>query len=260
MQRRGIDADSLNAMYSLVLDIYSHTNNDIEPDENNQILLVAVDIYRQITEYAFAFLLGHESFHYTKNVCEVTNKSSVEVSGLFDEVYKMQLKGGYFNPAITLDTKELLADNCGFRWMEVKAKLAEGNMPKVFDALTKRLAIDLLASPILTGYLNTIEVNKLGQSAPKVKLIDGYLYPQSRLILTSAILNHSESTYPETVKICNDSAKAMVTLMQHAYQSYPKSSGVISDAVLTQFPKGVETALNGGEWAEDSYRCYREVN
>lgn len=260
MQRRDIDADSLNATYSLVMDIYAHTNNDIEVDPDNQVLLVAIDIYRQIIDYSFAFLLGHEGFHYTGNTCEISKKSSIELNGLFNEVYRMQLKGGYFDPSLTLDKHELSADVCGFRWMEAKAKLSEGAVPDVFDALTKRLAIDLLASPLITGYLNTIELNKLGQSAPKTKLIEGYLYPQSRMILASAILNSSEADYPETVKICNDSAKAMVSLMQDAVQHYPKSSGDISDAVLTQFPKGVVDAWNEGSWNEGSFKCSMEVN
>ncbi|WP_353408447.1 hypothetical protein [Pseudoteredinibacter isoporae] len=258
MERRDLDADSLNAIYSLVVDIYSHTNNRQAVDPDNQVLLVASDIYQQIMEYAFAFLLGHEGFHYTKDVCEVSRKSRIETNGLVNEVSKMQLKGGYFNPALTLDKNEFRADICGLRWMEKIAENAEADMPAVFDALSKRLAIDLLSAPLLAGYLNSIAVNKLGQAAPKAKLVSGYLYPQSRLILTSAVLNLSEAAYPETVKICNDSAKAMATLMQDAYQSYPKSSGIISDPVLAQLPPGVEKAWNGAMWKEDSFRCYME--
>ncbi|ARD44449.1 hypothetical protein [Colwellia sp. PAMC 21821] len=253
--RRDLSADDLNSIYSLVVDIYSHVNNAIKPDAKNIILSTAIDIYNEINDYAFSFILGHEGYHFNGNICPVMSKSVIETKNVWAEIYKLQLKPGLFDSKVTLDKHELNADLCGFKWLGMQ----DGNSGKaneyVLSALIKRVAIDLLAAPILTGSLNDFDVNELGDDAPKVKLVDGYLYPQSRLLLASATLNLPEKKYPAVVKICNDTAKAIVTMIQHSVQNYPKTTGDIPDSVLTQLPIGVEKAWNGGEWTDESYLC-----
>ena len=255
IEKRDLSAKNLNAIYSLVNDIYSHTNNNIELDTKNHELMIAMDIYQAINEYAFSFLLGHESYHFNENICQITKRAAIEVNGTWNEIYKLQLKKGLFDNKVTLDKHELNADLCGFKWMEAKSSKEEKANSHVLNAMSKRIAIDLLASPMLTGALNSFDVNELGQDAPKVKIVDGYLYPQSRLVLASATLQLSEKFYPETVKVCNDTAKAIVSMVNYSYQTFPKSSGQIPDSLLKELPPGVEKYWNGAPWSEDSYAC-----
>ncbi len=253
--RRDLSADDLNAIYSLVVDIYSHANNVIKPDAKNIVLSTAIDIYNEINGYAFSFILGHEGYHFNGNICPITRKSGVEKKDVWAEIYKLQLKPGLFDNKLTLDKHELNADLCGFKWMGMQVEKSGNANEDVLSALIKRVAIDLLAAPILRGSLNDFDVNALGDDAPKVKLVDGYLYPQSRLVLASATLNLSEKEYPSAVKICNDTAKAIVTMIQHSVQNYPNTTGYVPDSLLAQLPLGVEKAWNGGEWTDESYLC-----
>ncbi|MBA6415565.1 hypothetical protein H4J50_06005 [Colwellia sp. 6M3] len=253
--RRNLSADDLNAIYSLVVDIYSHVNNVIKPDTKNIILSTAIDIYNEINGYAFSFILGHEGYHFNGNICPITSKSVVETKNVWAEIYKLQLKPGLFDSKVMLDKHELNADLCGFKWMGVQVEKSGRGNEHVLSALIKRVAIDLLATPILAGSLNSFDVNELGEDAPKVKLVDGYLYPQSRLVLASATLNLSEKKHPDAVKICNDTAKAVVTMIQHSVQNHPKTSGYIPDSLLAQLPLGVEKAWNDGAWTDESYLC-----
>lgn len=259
--RRDIQLADLNEIYELVIDIYTHTNNQLEAAPNNDMLRTAMKLYESVLNYAFAFLLGHESYHYYKNQCPLLTPSKIEENGLVDSVIKMQLRGGYFDPAISIDKHEARADICAFRWLEEVAQSTKSSDSPILDALSKTIAIDVMASPIIAGYLQSIDQNTLSQDAPIYKLVDGYLYPQSRLILSSATLHYNEKTYPASVKLCGQTARAMVHLMQAAISNYPDSSGEISDDILTQFPSGVVKAWNGGVWSDQSFNCSQgEIN
>lgn len=254
LKKRNLSAESLHAIYSLVTDLYFHTNNDVKPDSKNEVLMFALKIYQMINEYAFSFLLGHEGYHFNNNVCPITKKSKLEINGVWQEIYKLQQKNGLFDSKVKLDKHELTADLCGYKWMTAISQKHDNGEP-ILMALSKRTAIDLLATPILTGALNSFAINHLGQDAPKVKVVDGYLYPQSRLILASATLRQTEKTFPKVVKICNDTAKAIVTMVQHSYHSYPKSSGNVPDSLLAELPPGVEKSWKGKPWSDESYLC-----
>tara|TARA_R110001599_G_C12266998_1_gene660929 strand:- start:606 stop:1841 length:1236 start_codon:yes stop_codon:yes gene_type:complete len=253
--RRNLATADFDNISSLVIDIHTHIIKEVGLDRENKELVVASTIYKKINDYAFSFLLGHEGYHFNGNICPIATKSILETKNIWAEIYKLQLKKGLFDSKVTLDKHELNADLCGFKWMEANAKKYDNVDNAEMSALIKRTAIDLLAAPILTGGLNSFDVNELGNDAPKVKIVDGYLYPQSRLVLASATLHLSERSFPPVVKICNDTAKAIVNLIQNAVQHYAKSSGYVPDSLLAQLPPGVEIAWNDGVWSSESYRC-----
>ncbi len=254
MENKRLSADSLNAIYSLVVDLYKYTNTDLEPDKDNTHLSVGLDIYRAVNEYVFAFVLGHEAYHFNANTCPITEKLPIETNGYWKEIYQLQHKGGLFDPKITLDTHELRADRCGYRWMGLTAKNHQGT--PVVDALSKRIAIDVLATPMFAGLLKTFDENKIGHEVPVMKLADGYLYPQSRLALAALVLNSTEKHYPSVVKACNDTSRALVTTVQESASNFPKTSGYVPDSFMAALPPAVEVAWNNGIWTEESHSCF----
>ena len=253
IENKDLSAESLNSIYALVTDLYLHTNNDTTVDMNNLPLQVALEIYGRVNDYVFAFILGHEAYHYNKNRCPITGQLPIERNGYWKEIYQLQLENGLFDPRVSLEKHELTADLCGFRWMALRAKNHQGD--QVLGALARRVAIDVLAAPIFAGLLNVYAANSKGQEVPVLKLTDGYLYPQSRLVLAALTLNSAEPVYPSTVKICNDTSKALVTSVQESVQGYSKTSGIIPDSFLAAIAPGVEVAWNGGAWSDESHSC-----
>ena len=253
MENKHLSADGLNSIYALVSDLYLHTNNDTTVEKNNLPLQVALEIYDGVNAYVFAFLLGHEAYHYNKNRCPIMEQLPIERNGYWKEIYQLQLENGLFDPKVSLEKHELTADLCGYRWMALKAKNHQGD--QIRSALAKRVAIDVLAAPIFAGLLNVYDANPKGQEVPVLKVVNGYLYPQSRLVLAALTLNGAEPVYPSAVKICNDTSKALVTSVQQSVQSYAKTSGQIPDSFLAAIAPGVEVAWNGGTWSDESYSC-----
>lgn len=253
-----LTADDINGLYSLVIDIYRHTNNQTDIASSNDVLKTALALYQQITQYAHAFLLGHEAYHFNNNQCHIDQAPMIKKKGIWDEMVGLQLKGGLFSNKLSLAKHEVRADLCGFAWLEKESNHQQLTGNFVMNAMSRRLAIDLLAAPILSGMRTNFSTNAFGKVAPEVKLVDGYLYPQTRLVLAAATLGLSEPKYPNVVKICGDTGKAMVTIIQDAYRSYPKSSGVIPDSLLNTLAPDIEKAWNGGQWSEESYNC--EIN
>ena len=254
--KRGLNGESLDSLHKLALDVHKHVNNQEELDERNAPLNIALGLYEDAMAYAMSFLVGHEAYHFNGNNCHVKQESVLKEQGVWDVVKGLQQKNGLYDRKNRFDIDELNADLCGYRWLEVTtAALNKENSNAVFNALSKKVALDLMASPLLVGLNGSVGSNEDRKYAPKVKVSDGYLYPQSRLILASAVLRLSEKNYRYSTKLCNDTAKAIVTIIQDAVASYPKSSGIVPDEVLIELPKGVEVAWNGGRWSEDSYAC-----
>ncbi|KAF7786348.1 hypothetical protein PRUB_a0883 [Pseudoalteromonas rubra] len=253
-----LSADDINGLYSLVIDIYRHTNNQIDIDSSNVVLKAAFALYQQITQYAHAFLLGHEAYHFNNNLCHIDQTPMIKKKGIWDEMVGLQQKGGLFSNKISLAKHEVRADLCGFAWLEKASNRQQLTGNPVMNAMSRRVAIDLLAAPILSGMRTEFRANAFGRVVPEVKFVDGYLYPQTRLVLAAATLGLSEPKYPEVVKICGDTGKAVVTIIQDAYRAYPKSSGIVPDSLLSTLAPDIEQAWSDGLWSEESYRC--EVN
>ncbi|MEC8812947.1 MAG: hypothetical protein VXY23_16675 [Pseudomonadota bacterium] len=250
-----LSADGLNAIYALVRDLYYYTNNDEDPGTDNPVLLVALDMYREVNQMLYAFLLGHEAYHFNGNQCPIAEPLKIEKNGIWKELYSLQLKNGLFNPAISLDKHELGGDLCGYRWLATSAKDDNKAQDKVLAAMSKRLAIDALASPMINGLLSSLGRNAQGQDVPEQKNVDGYLYPPTRLVLAALVLADEEKHYPQVVRACNDTAYAIVTSVQEEVRSYPATSGIIPDSFLAALPPGVEKAWNGGNWSNESVAC-----
>lgn len=250
-----ITPDDLNGLYSLVIDIYRYTNNQNDIDPSNEVLKTALTIYQQITQYAYAFLLGHEAYHFNNNKCHIDQEPAIKKQGIWKEMVGLQQKGGLYSDKISIAKHEVRADLCGYTWLEKESNNHQLIGDPVLNAMSRRLSIDLLAAPILSGMRTNFSANAMGKVVPEVKLVDGYLYPQTRLVLAAATLGLSEPKFPTVVKICGDTGKAMVTIIQDAYRSYPKSSGIIPDSLLNTLAPGIEEAWNGGQWSEESYSC-----
>jgi len=254
-EQRGLSADSLNAIYSLYLDIHRHINNNTEVDPDNAYLNVAIAVYRASLEYAFAFLLGHEAYHFNNNRCHIQSASIIKSKGIWSVIRGLQLKGGLYDTSNRLDTVELKADHCGYKWLQTVSEKTELGANKVLNTLARKAAIDLLASPLLIGLKGRLEKNIHSNVVPAVKVLPGYLYPQSRLALVSATLRLTEPKSPHVVKLCNEVSKAMVSIIQDAVTHYPDSSGIVPDEVLAELPAGVEKSWNGAPWSEKSHVC-----
>ena len=255
MEKRSLSAEGLNAIYALVNDLYYYTNNNEDPGTDNQVLLTALGMYKEVNQLMYSFILGHEAYHFYGNKCPITEKLAIETTGIWKEIYSLQLKNGLFSPAITLDKHELGGDLCGYRWLAAAASDAKYVRDKVLSAMAKRVAIDALASPLFVGLLTKFDNKTYGRDVPVQKNVDGYLYPPSRLILAALVLAGEEDNYPEVVRLCNDTALATVTSIQKEVSSYSKSSGYVPDSLLAALPAGVEVAWNDGNWTEGSVAC-----
>ena len=255
VNKRGLTGQDLDSLYKLALDVHKHINNNEEIDKNNKSLVIAVSLYKTSVKYAFAFLLGLEGFHYNGNKCDISADSILKVKNVWPVIVKLQQKNGLFDKKNRIELSELNADHCGFKWLEKISLNSQNENEKVLNAMGKQMAIDLLASPILIGLNGDVVKNSEGDDAPQVKILQGYLYPQSRLVLASATLRLTERYYPEVTKLCNSSAKAIVTIIQTAVSNYPDTSGEMPDELLAELPPGVEKAWNGIPWNENSYTC-----
>ena len=253
MQKRRISKDVFNKIQTT----FSSLNKSIVAgfplsaeqmkDPVNQLLVDSLD-------YAFSFLMGHETYHINSK-CPIVTKSKIEIVGVFDKIYKLQQKGSLYDWKIGIDPYELNADRCGFRFMEKMAATKTKTRTPLIEAQSKRMAIDLLAGSLLLGLRGVIKTDAKGEDIPVVKTVGGYLYPQSRLILVSAALRSNEPNYPWSTKICNDAAKAIVSIIQDAVTNYPASSGDVPDELLAELPAGVEKSWNGNTWTESSFMC-----
>lgn len=250
-----LTAGDFEGIYSLYLDIHKHINNNLEANPENEHLVKAITLYRASLDYAFAFLLGHEAFHFNNNRCHIQSESIVKKKGVWPVMRKLQQKGGLYDRANRFEVTELRADHCGYKWLQKISEQVDAETMPVLNALARKSAIQLLASPLLIGLKGQVVENSQGDIVPAVKVLPGYLYPQSRLALVSSTLRFTEPKYPKVVKLCNGVSEAMVSIIQDAVTHYSESSGLVPDELLAELPPGVEKSWNGAPWTEKSHAC-----
>ena len=151
------------------------------------------------------------------------------------------------------DLLELKADRCALRILE---KIDSDISSRVSNRHTctkiRRSAIDVLAGPVLIGYS---EDNFLPDVKPTFNYLPDYLYPATRLLLISATIRSLEQQFPWAVKICGNTAEAMITFIQEEFKKYPASNGEIPDEVLWELPPGVEDGYRTNVWSSENFEC-----
>ena len=241
------------SLKSLVNQLHYHENDFEEYSAPDETFKTALQIYRALIDNATAFFIGHELYHFIGNKDIIEKKTAIENQGIFNTIISLHHPRRLFDPGIQPDLSEVRADRAGFRMLELVDKANESLIKnESIYAVVRRSTIDLLAFPILLGFnLSTLE----GNQPPQVKIVKSYLYPQQRLLLLSATLNTNEGTYPELVKICGNTAKAIVTIIQTNVMEYPESDGDVPDEVLDQLPPGVTIGWETNFWNESSFDC-----
>lgn len=254
-EKRGMSDEDIDSIYTLALDIHAHVNNEKNPDRMNLVLVSAISLYESSLDLAMAFLFGHESFHFNNNRCVIPDKSIIEDTGIWKTMKELQYQGGLFDSKNVLEVTEVKADRCGYRWLEHLGKDNKDCIKNnVMRAMSKQIALDLLAGPILLGVRGRLK-NVDGEEKPVMKVVKGYLYPQTRLLLASATLRLNERNFPWNTKLCGKTAEAIVTIIQESVSQYTKSSGYVPDEILAELPKGVESAWNSNAWSQESFSC-----
>lgn len=250
-----LDATDLRKAKKLVQKLHEF-ENDIETDlEEDITFAVALLLYQYIMDNATAFFIGHELYHFYGNSFMPIVESKIEQSGFFKSTINLQLtEGKLLDPSfVQADKDEILADLNGLRVLEVvdrvNARLIENDLLAV---IARRASIDLIAFPLLCGFdIWNVTIDK----PMEVLVTPGYLYPEIRIFLSSAVLHQNESQFPWAVKICGNTSKGVLeTLFQHA-SSYEAGDGYMPDELLELVPKGFTTGMETNYWDEDSYKC-----
>ncbi len=151
------------------------------------------------------------------------------------------------------DKDEINADVSGLRFLQ----LVDSNMRRRINGSSiqtaiRKSTIDLLAYPVLSGF----DLTSLTYDQPvNTAYIPGYLYPMIRMMMVTSVLQCNEQSNVWAVKMCGNTSKAIVTLIQTYASAYEKSDGDVPDEVLDLLPKGVTRGWETNYWDNRSFLC-----
>lgn len=245
----------IKQLSKLVEKLHYHENEFSDFSEEDEVFELALTIYRAIVDHATAFFLGHEMYHYNGDSFFINKPSKIEELKNFTKLTNLQLiPKRLFDPnLVQADKQEILADLSGYRALQtVDARIQIKINDPLLLTLIRKLSIDLVAFPFLIGFdLFELELNE----APEFILHKSYLYPELRLLLYCDVLNKNESNNTWALKICNNTAKAIVTIIQTHVSQYDDSNGDVPDEILNLLPDGVEEGWSTNYWDDNSFKC-----
>lgn len=248
------DAD-MNEIKELVEELH-YTENQFweESEQHSHLFETAFPIYQAIIDNLTSFIIGHELFHFNDNSHMITTKSDMEEKGFFSTYYSLQYPRRLFDPDIVQsDVAEINADRSGFRFLEFVDSNTRRRIENTdLQTAIRKSTIDLLAFPVLSGF----DLTKLDYNQPiETSYIPGYLYPMIRMMMITSVLRGNESKNLWAVKMCGNTSKAMVSLIQTYASAYEQSDGDIPDEVLDLLPRGVTLGWESNYWDGRSFIC-----
>lgn len=251
----GFSGSEMERLKNLVEEIH-YTENDFweEGKTHSSLFSSALPIYRAIIDNMVSFIMGHELYHFNDNSHMIVSKSEMEETGLFNTFYSLQQYKRLLDPYIVnADKDEVNADVSGFRFLElVDSNTRRRVSNSSLQTAIRKSTIDLLAFPVLSGFDLTI----LSYDQPvNTAYIPGYLYPMIRMMMITSVLQSNEDSNLWAVKMCGNTSKAIVTLIQTYASAYEQSDGDVPDEVLDLLPKGVTRGWETNYWDDRSFLC-----
>ncbi|RJE74956.1 hypothetical protein BGP76_17710 [Reichenbachiella sp. MSK19-1] len=251
----GFSNSEMDQLVKLVEEIHYTENDFWEGDKpHSDLFATAAPIYRVTIDNLVSFVIGHELFHFNDNSQMITTPSEMEESGLFNTFYSLQQYKRLLDPFIVnSDKNEINADKSGFRFLQLvdsntRRKVSSSSL----QTAIRKSTIDLLAFPVLSGF----DLTMLSYDQPvETSYISGYLYPMIRMMMITAVLRSNERENEWAVKMCGNTSRAIVQLIQIYASAYEKSDGDVPDEVLELLPAGVTVGWETNYWDENSFSC-----
>lgn len=244
-----VDKDISRLQESIRLYIEQSLRTKNLPHVTDNLRRIAT-IQNRIMAFNIASLIGHEAHHLNEEVCSLKKKSRAEKSGLFAHILTLQTSKKLFCPSFP-NPNEIKADRCAIRQIERlhKNPIIGWDDDVDLESFAQRAASDMIAFQSLTGFR---KFTQLPTGKYIIQNLDEYLNPVYRLVLLSGSISNSGSTNDQ--RICGDSASLFVQGVQAGFEKCA-GEGEVSDELLAELSKGIETSWNGAPWTEDSFSC-----